>query len=947
MRHRARTRGAAPRAEGGAARRLPLVGRDAERRVLSAALDRVERGEGGLAVVSGVAGTGRTRLAREVLAEARARGFQNVEGRGHVLAQERAWAAVADALEPVLRRLGRGELLSLAGDLPELGTIVGDLGLGSPEPLGDAVLERGRVLGALVRVVGRLGRRRPVVLLLDDLHAADRGTLEFLHLARRALAEARVLLLATRRTGAGNTTELDALSAPEELAGWTETLELRALDRRDVRRLLEATLGGPVAEDLLEAVAARSQGLPLLTVSLARALEEAGGVRTAEGLLTVAPGAVPLPAAVRDHVRSRLMALPPAAGRALEMLAAAGGRLEHPLLVSALAADEETLLDALGVLEHRGIVEVSGGGYAISHAVVTETLLDELSPLQRQRHHARLAEAFGRHRPDDPRAAAHLLGAGPLLAPDRVLEGVVRIGRLAGPGRGSEAAIRDLEAAVALAAARGRTDLLPALLEDLGDARELLGDVTGARSAWESALAEHVRSGEAVPAAERHRRLALLAWDDGELDRAQLHLHEAEAALSGLEPSPALGRLLHTRAIIRNRLGDPEGAARTTTRLLELAEEFGSADLTAAGHLTMFASHLARTDYLAATAAAERGRLAAAAAHDSLLLQRAHDSLALAAVAQGQLPLLRWHSRASLELAVQLGAAPLEPWPRVRLAVADLLAGDLEAALRTSTETLVMARRLGHRRSMVGTLGAQAWILASRGHLDQAGEALDEAATVGAAARPDRNIHGIVDVARTTLALARGDAEGALAVAEECLSWRHTLPLTAVATLAEAQLAVGATEAARLTAARVRRVRSCATDFPAAVAAWIEGQAAQQEGTTEAAAELLDRAATGFGNLGMVLSAARARLAWAGVAADASARPPARRASPSSRTPAQHGTPPSPAPGCGPGDAPPRGADPGAAGNRSPDGSWRSPGWWPPAGPTPRWPSGCSSAPAP
>ena len=855
----------------GGRRLAPIIGRAGELAELAAALDRAAAGDGGLVVVSGAPGIGKTRLAQEATALARAGGgFQVLEGQAHALSQGRAYGPVADALELALGRLDRGRLVMLVGDLPQLGTIIGGLGLASPEPLGDAALERSRLLDGLVRSCQRLSRQAPLLLLVDDVHDADRGTLEFLHLARRALTEVPVLVLVTRRPDAGDIAALDALTAPAETAGWAKTIQLGALDLPGVRALVEATLGGPVTQALLDAVASRCQGLPLLALSLAHALDDAGAVEESGGMKALVPGAVPLPAAVRDHVHARLTAVPSSARAVLDLLAVADGRLEHAVLAAAAALDREELLDVLTLLEQRELVSVVPGGYAIAHAVLAEAVAADLSPLRAQRCHARLADAVAAASPEDPRIARHLLAAGPLGDPDRALAVLEVVARTAGQAGAGGITARDLEAAAALAEVRGRTDLLTALLEQLGEARELLGDLDGARRSWENALAEHLRSGDALAAAELNRRLALLHWDDGELDRAHLHLDEAERHLVALEPSPVLGLLLHTRAITQNRLGNAEGAAQLTGRLLGLAERFGSPRLAAAAHLTAFVSEMVRTDYLAAAATAERGRLAALAAGDTPLQQRAHDCLALVSVAQGRLADFRSHSRVSLELAVELGAPPLELWPRVRLGIADLIAGRLDAALRTSTETLTMARRLDQRRGLVGTLGAHAWILVTRGQLDQAAATVQEADSIGGGIRRDRNVHGTVDLARVSLALARGEGDVAAACAEEFLTWHQTLPLTAAAVLAEAQLAAGMPAAARATAARIRGVRSCTTAYPRTLGSWIDGLAAAAEGEA-AAAEHLAEAETGFEQLGMALAAARARLAWARVAPDRAA----------------------------------------------------------------------------
>ncbi|MGH3264823.1 MAG: LuxR C-terminal-related transcriptional regulator, partial [Trebonia sp.] len=230
---------------------------------------------------------------------------------------------------------------------------------------------------------------------------------------------------------------------------------------------------------------------------------------------------------------------------------------------------------------------------------------------------------------------------------------------------------------------------------------------------------------------------------------------------------------------------------------------------------------------------------------------------------QGDVAMLRKTSEASLAAARRLAATSLEPWPRARLAAADLLAGEWDAALRGATEAVEQTRRTTNTRGLGSLLGLHSWVLVHLGRLAEARQYLDEAhALLAEMIAADKHIAASMALAGGCLALVEGDAAQARACAERLENWASGwLPLVSAALLGEARVRDGALDEARALGVRLRGVRSCSTPLPFAVADWIDGLAHAEEGQWTLASERLASSAESFDQLAMPYLAARARLA--------------------------------------------------------------------------------------
>lgn len=182
-----------------------LIGRLAELKQLQAAVERAAAGEPGLALIAGEAGVGKTRLVEELAAWARTHGTQVFIGGCVSLSADVApFAAIIDALRPLTRDLApQGATAVLGPRARDLAALLPDL-----EPLGERAgatgisydTSQGRLLELLLGMLGRLAARAPVLMIIEDIHWADRSTLDVLAYLATNLRSERVLLVTTYRT---------------------------------------------------------------------------------------------------------------------------------------------------------------------------------------------------------------------------------------------------------------------------------------------------------------------------------------------------------------------------------------------------------------------------------------------------------------------------------------------------------------------------------------------------------------------------------------------------------------------------------------------------------------------------------------------------------------------------------------------------------------------------
>ena len=536
-----------------------FVGREPELETLGAALEAARGGRGGLVLLVGEAGIGKTRLADELALRAERDGMAILWGR--------CWEA--DGRPPywpwvqILRgvRSGRGDAASFvrAADLPYLAQMLPELaGAAAPPPgLLDAESARFRLFDATTACLIAAARVCPLLLILDDVHCADLPSLRLLQFFAHALPGAPVLAVATYR-------ELEArqdVAVGEVLSALgrgARHLPLRGLSEPEVRRFVELAAGRPLPAAVAERMYRETEGNPFFVDEVVRALQASAVDPDRWGL--TASSAFPISHGVRGAIRQRLGPLPAECRAALAAAAVIGRDFELALLAEACDNTLEAVFDQLAApLEHAILVRPAGttGRYRFAHALVRDTLYEELPPSQRVAWHRRIAHLLVQRDSGaiDARLseiAHHFFEAASIGEEDKALEYAERAGRQAMAMLAyEEAADHYARALQVLECSRsGDPRRQVELLLDLGEARNRAGQVNEAAGALRHAAALARRLGAGALLARAAIGLcggAGLIWTEfGRSDDAVIRvLEEARSALAGTDS--ALGARVTTR----------------------------------------------------------------------------------------------------------------------------------------------------------------------------------------------------------------------------------------------------------------------------------------------------------------------------------------------------------------------------------------------------------------
>jgi tetratricopeptide (TPR) repeat protein len=357
-----------------------LVGRIEELQVLEAARRRAADGDPAVVLVGGEAGIGKSRLIAELTARCAADGMRVLYG-GCVPVGEGAlpYAPIVEALRALLADVGVGAVRELVGpSWPELARLLP--AMGAPDrsgPPGQAA--QARLFELLLGLLGRLGEPAPLVLVVEDLHWADRSTRDLLAFLARNLRRERLLLVVTYRSDEPGQQRLGPYLAELDRGGPVERLLLARLDRAETAAQLTGILGAVPAVDLVEGVFDRSEGNPFFTEEL---LESARA------------GSSTLPTTLRDLLQGRIEALPEPARQILRVAAVAGRQVPHPLLAAVAGLDEGQLDGALREVVAYQLLVPREDGYQFRHALLWEVVDAGLLPGERARLHAAYAHAL-------------------------------------------------------------------------------------------------------------------------------------------------------------------------------------------------------------------------------------------------------------------------------------------------------------------------------------------------------------------------------------------------------------------------------------------------------------------------------------------------------------------------------------------------------------------------
>lgn len=485
-----------------------FAGREAELSMLRAAYDEALSGHGRVCLVIGEPGIGKTRLAEEFTAT--------------VSDAVVTWGACWDGG-------GSPAFLPWRAALRDLGVAAAL----DPPHSQDPESARFAMFETVVSRIREIGDERPVVIVLDDLHDADTGSLLLLRFVAKNLDGARVLVLGTSRDTAGALGS--AVGGPiGDVLRVGRTLSLGALGASAVRQVAEAAIEGLTDEDV-QALAETSGGNPLFL----REIIGAHGSRR---------GQHDVPVTVREAIRQRATALSQPTLDVLHAAAVLGREFDAEVVADVVDLDRVEVLEACAEAERERLIDETLSGWRFSHGVVREALYAMLGPARQLRFHAATARVLAR-RPDtdDSIIAHHFFRA---AEPEGAIEHGRRAAERAVEQLAFEEAVVEYERviqAVEMASEIDSTERCD-LYVGLAAARWKAGDVVAARATYVRALEVALQIGDGT----RYAQAAL--GRAGPPEAAEFEPSLADPLRQALALLP--GDALALQARVRARLSD-------------------------------------------------------------------------------------------------------------------------------------------------------------------------------------------------------------------------------------------------------------------------------------------------------------------------------------------------------------------------------------------------------
>jgi tetratricopeptide (TPR) repeat protein len=585
----------------------------------------------------------------------------------------------------------------------------------------DPETEQQRLFENFVIFCSTMTKESPLLLVVDDAHWGDSGTLAMLHhLIRRTQNLPLMILVTYREIELKEAKPFNEMLLELNRQRKGTRLKLKRLDRVQTHQMLKAIFAVDISEEFLEGIYRETDGNPFFIEEVCRTLVESGDLYYEDGEWhRPSMDELEIPQGVQIAVESRLEKLPPEHQEALRMASVLGREFEFEVLLSALDMDEDTLIDALETAEEAQMIQEVDGTeevtFAFVHALVPNAISDSIRTLRRRKMHRRAAKAIETISPDDYESLAYHYGEA---------------------GNDEQAYLYYIKAGDRALSAFSNQDAenfyLSALdlVEDpreeahlqlvLGKSLTYQDKYQQALKSWQKAIDLYQDLGEFDKVAELYARSSRTVWEDGDTKAGLGFCQQGLSIVDGKADGPGFARLLSEACRASFFNGLHEDCARYGHEALQIAKELNlpriQADaLTTLGLLQDKSPEKPITLMERAVEIAEANNLIRAA-------MRAHNNLnVLYSFSLGNIPKGSSHLQSAIELSQQIGDAEYNLFLRTNLTYNLIHQGQLHEA---STDFLSLKRvreslsGFGFGSSNVHTL--EFVLLTHQGHLDQA-----------------------------------------------------------------------------------------------------------------------------------------------------------------------------------------------------------------------------------
>jgi DNA-binding CsgD family transcriptional regulator len=783
---------------------VALVGRAAESAALDEWLGRVSAGNGGLGLIEGEPGMGKTRLVGAALAAASEAAFGVFSARADELDRRRPFGVLAD-------------VLGFVPEAPEGSVAVPGLEY--------------RLVDQIVERLEAMALERPVVIGLDDLQWADPASLVALRAVGRRLAHLPLALLGTFRPSP-RSPELERLIDDWQAAGGLH-LVLTGLDHARVLELATELIGAPVGPTL-ERQLAKSAGTPLFVCELIGALQDDGAIELAGGLAELAGES--LPPSLRLTILRRVGLLGDSGLSLLRIASVLGTTFSLADISTVSGRPVAVVLEDLLEARRAGVVEEAGATLRFRHDLVREALYLDLPESARKALHREAGRSLARAGAPKLQVAEQLsLGAS---LGDRETVDWLRAAAEDCVLRAPETAVALLERAAALADPSDPTR--DEVLAELADGLVWCGRP----SEGHSLAADLLARGAAPPTRDRARATVVRGLSlDGRwhelVEQIDRWLVTAEPALT----SPARGRMLADQAMACVFGGDAARAEELALEALRIGERLDDDEVVFRALYALGPVHNFRGRKSDELAVAERAlEIVERGTNPDLVRFHPHFGAAMALAGNDRHEDAEAMFKTGLRVREDLGTV----WdlPLYQAGLADLYCqmGRWDEALVEAETGVEIAGEVGTRLAIVVCAGVAAWIRAHRDELAEARRLLAIAQSEIDRAGPQ---WGSYWVTLSAAQLADGGGDQPRALKALCDGWTENehnpgLRVYLAPEVVRAALAAGNTELARSVADTVT------SNAPGANASSARGNALLARGRVDRDPELLAQAAAAF-----------------------------------------------------------------------------------------------------